>query len=168
MANQKTFQNLFDIDPNYIGIGYDRMFERMNSLLSSTGDNINQKYPPYNMVRLDNDTVELELAVAGFDQNELDIVLTDGILTITGQKPEHSDKISYLHKGIATRNFVKKFSLSDNTEIQGAAMTNGLIRIRLVSIVPEHKKPKRIEINTSGDIGTPPTKEFLTESEALI
>lgn len=167
MNRHTLTQNPFNLDPNQIGIGYDRMFERMNSLLSTTGESVNQKYPPYNMIKRSDDTIDLELAVAGFAKDELKIILTDGILEITGDKSkDEDDKTLYLHKGIAARNFTKKFTLSDNTEIQGASMEDGLVIIRLKSIIPEHKKPKHIEIKSSGDFGkTTNTKEFLTENE---
>ena len=161
---RSAFNSLMDFDPHQNTIGYDRMFDRVNRMLQDINGQVNQKYPPYNIIRHE-DNVSIELAVAGFAQDDINITVTDGILTIEGSKTEKLGNDKYIHKGIGTRSFTRKFSLSDNTEIVGASMENGMLVIGLKEVVPEHKKPRQIAITNGNTVKS--EKEFLTEKSEV-
>lgn len=132
-----------------MGVGFDRMFNDMfeNPSFSSTGG-----YPPYNVARVTHEgseSYEITMAVAGFTEEDINITVENGQLHIAGKSAslDHSDAYEYLHKGIAERNFTRSFKLAEHVEVTGADLNNGILRIRLEQIIPEEKKPKRIEIN---------------------
>lgn len=123
-------------------------FDRMASLLDSAAQ-LNQKssgYPPYNIEKLAENQYSITLAVAGFAEAELDITTERGVLTVSGQKGSPEVEREFLHQGIATRNFERKFQLADHVEVTGANLANGLLTIELVKTVPEALKPKKISI----------------------
>jgi molecular chaperone IbpA len=129
-------------------VGFDRIFDRLhtlNTLQSKQGN-----YPPYNIVKSGDDRYEVEIAVAGFDESEISIELEDGVMTVSGtKKTEGDDAFEYIHKGIAERDFTRKFTLSDTIEVRGADMNNGILSIILENVIPEHKKPRKIAIGQS-------------------
>jgi molecular chaperone IbpA len=88
----------------------------------------------------------VELAVAGFSKDEIEITIADGKLTITGAKADKNEDIQYVYKGIGTRSFTKTLKVIDTIEVQGAEFKDGILRIGLENIIPEHKKPRKIEI----------------------
>lgn len=104
-------------------------------------------YPPYNVVEVDENEYLLEIAIAGFNKHDLEITLTNNVLQITGEQKEETNR-KYVHKGIATRMFTRTFNLTDDIEVKDADIHKGLLQIKLVRNTPEHKKPKRIEINS--------------------
>lgn len=126
-------------------IGFDRMFEELNRTFANSKDN----YPPHNVIQLDDTHFVVEVAVAGFNESELDVSLADNVLTVKGEKTkiENEDvKPAYLHKGISTRNFTRNFPLAENVEVRGATVENGILGVNLELVVPEEKKPKSIAI----------------------
>ena len=124
-------------------IGFDRMFEELNrTFANSKGDN----YPPYNVVKLDDAHYVVEVAVAGFNEEELDVELKDGVLTVAGERAKQEDAPEYLHRGISARSFVRRFTLADNVEVRAATVKNGILSVALEHVVPEEKKPKKIAI----------------------
>ena len=126
-------------------IGFDQMFEQMErTFANSRGDN----YPPHNVVKLDDTHFVIEVAVAGFKQDEIDVELKDGVLVVKGEKAKTEDeaKPEYLHKGISARNFTRTFTLAENVEVRGATVENGILAVALELVVPEEKKPKKIAI----------------------
>jgi molecular chaperone IbpA len=127
-------------------IGFDQLFEQIERTFASSrgGDN----YPPHNVVKLDDTHFVIEVAVAGFRQNEIDVELKDGNLIVTGEqaKVEEDKKLEYLHKGISARNFTRNFTLAENVEVRGATVENGILAVALELVVPEEKKPKKIQI----------------------
>ena len=124
-------------------IGFDRMFEELNrTFANSKGDN----YPPYNVVKLDDAHYVVEVAVAGFNEEELDVELKDGVLTVAGERAKQEDTPEYLHRGISARSFVRRFTLADNVEVRAATVKNGILSVALEHVVPEEKKPKKIAI----------------------
>ena len=126
-------------------IGFDQMFEQLNrTFANSKSDN----YPPHNVVQLDDTHFVIELAVAGFSKDEIDISVNDGNLVIKGNKIEKEEKAEYLYKGIGTRSFTKTLRIADTVEVKGAEFKDGILKIGLENIIPEHKKPKKIEIGT--------------------
>ena len=146
--NTRTFNANMLNDPFFIC--FDRMLDRMTSTTLPT---TSPKYPPYNVVKLDDDRYELQLAIAGFDYDDLDISRKLGVLTIAGNKDTDDDK-NYLHKGISARSFKREFTLMDTIEIHGAELNAGILTVHLENVIPEEKKPQKIKINRG-------EKEFL-------
>lgn len=138
MTNTRRFNAEMFNDPLFIGM--DRM---LNRLAQTTPGQTN--YPPYNIVKVDDDNYSIELAVAGFVQDDLDIEVKDGILYVEGKKGEE-DKAEYLHKGISARSFRRSFTLSDTIVVRGADLSDGILTIDLMNVIPEEKKPRKIAI----------------------
>lgn len=113
-------------------------------------DNNNSTYPPYDLIRTGEDTYDLVLAVAGFDFPDLDIVVADNTLTIRGEHAPDDDEgpptITYIRRGIAQRKFVRSFTLHNYLQVTGASMEDGLLTVRLKSVVPESATPRKIAI----------------------
>jgi molecular chaperone IbpA len=121
-------------------------FDRLINLLESASE---QGYPPYNIERTDEDNYRVTLAVAGFAEKDLSVDVQDRVLTITGKREEAADKpqTALLHQGIAGRAFERSFQLAEHVEVKAARLENGLLHVDLERIVPEAKKPRRIQIN---------------------
>lgn len=135
----------FDFSPLYKStVGFDRLASLFDEI--STADNNSPAYPPYNIERINEDEYRITMAVAGFTDDELNIEIEGNALSITGQKVAKDDQTEYLHRGIATRNFERKFELDDYVVVNGADLENGLLHISLKREVPEAKKPKSIPI----------------------
>lgn len=123
-------------------IGFDRMFEE----LTRTQEKLNNtNYPPYNIVQLAETEYAIEVAVAGFAEDELDVEVIDGELVIKGEtKSAETDHRTgnYLHQGIAARNFTRTFALPDDAEVNGATVKNGILTVNVVVHIPESSKKK--------------------------
>jgi molecular chaperone IbpA len=105
-------------------------------------------YPPYNIIKLPHDDYILEFALAGFSKDDVQLELDNRTLTISAQvAPSHWEGSTYLHKGIATRKFSRKFSLPEYYEVTSAGMSDGILKVTIVKNIPEEKKPKAIEIS---------------------
>jgi len=135
-------------------IGFDSMFDRIRT------SNVpqNSSFPPYNLIR-DGDSLQLEFAVAGYDESDLMVDYRDSILTISGKKSKESedeDIGEYLHRGIARRSFEQKFTLADTVIVDDAELTNGILVVYLHNEVPESKKARTIPIGNS----TPDTQQL--------
>ena len=102
-------------------------------------------FPPHNIIKLDENKYVVELAVAGFSKDDIDIQVQDNTLTIKGEKQE-KEGYEYLHRGIGTRSFTKTITIADTIEVKGAEYKDGILRVGLENIIPEHKKPRKIEI----------------------
>jgi molecular chaperone IbpA len=102
-------------------------------------------YPPYNVVRIDDDKIVMEFAVAGFKKDEIGITTEKNVLSIKAEKPDADDK-KYLHKGIATRKFTRSFSIPEYYEVDSAGFEDGILYVNLTRNIPEEKKPKSIKI----------------------
>ena len=137
-------------DPFFIG--FDNIVERLHKQANNSGN-----YPPYNIIKTGDTSYIVEIAVAGFTKEDIDITLQEGSLTIEG-KPVEVETTSYVHKGIASRAFTRKFTLADTIEVKGADLNNGMLQVFLENIIPEAKKPRKIEIMTN--VGS---KQFLAE-----
>ena len=136
----------FDLTPFYRNaIGVDRLFDRITQQIDhAAGTN----YPPYNIVETGEHTYEVQVAVAGFTQGEVEISVKNGELIITGEKSEHDlpEGHVYRHQGISARKFIRTFSLGDYVEVQSATSKDGILTVKLERIVPESAKPKTIAI----------------------
>lgn len=131
-------------------LGADRLMKQFNETASYGKVN----YPPFNVKKIVNeDKYVLELAVAGFAENDIDISVADGKLTIKGNhEATESDldkDIHYVYRGISDRAFTRQFTLADTIQVESAVLANGMLTVTLVDVIPEHKKPKKIEIKTS-------------------
>lgn len=128
-------------------VGFDRLFTMLDSL--GQPEQQSTSYPPYNIERTSEDAYTITMAVAGFSEEDLDIEARENTLTIKGEKKDESeqaDNVTYLHRGIATRAFERRFQLAEHVQIQGANLKNGLLHVELVREVPEDKKLRKIEI----------------------
>jgi len=140
--NSRSYTTDMLNDPFFIG--FDSLLNKLNRPVQGSTN-----YPPYNLMKTGDDTFLIELAVAGFSEEEIDIEVQDGTLTIKGEDTRYdSDKVSYIHKGIATRNFERKFTLADTIQVDGASMHNGVLSVKLVNVIPEEKKPRKIPIGS--------------------
>ena len=136
----------YDLAPLYRStVGFDRL---ANILEQVTAADVGQTtYPPYNIEKTGENAYRITIAVAGFAESELGIAARDGQLVVTGRKAEAEDKANFLHRGIATRAFERRFQLADHVRAKDAVTENGLLHIDLVREVPEALKPRRIEIS---------------------
>ncbi|RYY74056.1 MAG: Hsp20 family protein [Gammaproteobacteria bacterium] len=143
--------NTIDLSPLYRStVGFDRLGALLDSALRTEQGS---SFPPYNIEVTGENRYAITLAVAGFEQNELDIQVERGLLSVRGKKGEDGrDERRYLHQGIATRTFERKFNLADHVEVVGAKLENGLLTINLVKEIPEAMKPKTIAINSSQNV----------------
>lgn len=156
-----TFDTMFkDFDKFYVG--FDDQFNRLAKLHDDLTKNI-PNYPPYNIKKTDENTYVIEVAVAGFSKSEIEVEFVDDKLVVRGNAKDDAQATDYLFKGIATRNFTRTFALNDQIEIKGADLINGMLKIALERIIPEHKKPKKIEVNDSNKRVT--KKDLLLESD---
>jgi molecular chaperone IbpA len=143
----------FDISPLLrSSIGY----ENLNRLVEFAGrvDGAETAYPPYNIEKLGDGSYRIAMAVAGFAEDELDIVVQENTLVVTGAALTEGDDGSrqYLHRGIAKRAFERRFQLADTIKVTGASYANGLLNIDLVREIPEHKKPRKVAIGSGAGV----------------
>lgn len=126
-------------------VGFDRLFD----IISDMEVKKPQTYPPYNIVRFDEDNYQIQIAVAGFSPEELDIQLKENQLTVNGQITSvYTDDVQYLHHGLASRDFSHTFTLSDTIIVKTADVVNGVLNIDLQNVIPEEKKPRKIPIKS--------------------
>jgi molecular chaperone IbpA len=145
-------------------VGFDDQFNRLAKLHDDLTKNI-PNYPPYNIKKIDDNHYVIEIAVAGFSKSEIEIEFADDKLIVKGNAKDDSDATDWLYKGIATRNFTRTFALDDKIEIKGAALINGMLKIALEKIIPDHKKPKKIEVKDESDVVSRKSKQqLLTEA----
>jgi len=126
-------------DPFFIG--FNRELGRLNNAHKVNS----QSYPPYDLLKLDEDTYRISVAVAGFGKNDIDVSVDNGTLIIKGEITEETDA-EIVHKGIAGRKFTRTFALGEYMEVTGAELRDGMLHINVDRIVPEEKKPKIIKI----------------------
>lgn len=148
-------------------VGYEPMLKRVNEL-SQTVSKAIPNYPPYNIVKVDDNKYVIEMAVAGFGRHNLDLEFQDGTLVISGNSAlgkEDEEAGEFLFKGIADRAFTRKFSLADTVEIKNAELINGMLKIWLENIIPDSKKPKKIDIADAASERKPSDKQLLKEDK---
>jgi molecular chaperone IbpA len=127
-------------DPFFIG--FNRDLERMANVHQTAS---RQTYPPYDVLKLDEDTFQVSIAIAGFTKDDVNVSVDNGTLIVKGEITEIADG-EYLHKGIASRKFTRTFALGEYMEVTGAKIEDGMLHINVNRIVPEEKKPKTIKI----------------------
>ena len=152
----------FDLTPLYRAtVGFDQIADLMDRALAA--DTGKQAYPPYNIEKTDDDSWRISIAVAGFSENDLAIEVKDRALHVTARKADEDDETrTYLHRGIATRAFERRFHLADHVKVTGASHEHGMLHIDLVREVPEALKPRKIEIAK-----TAPSKANMIEAEKV-
>tara|TARA_R110000822_G_scaffold5031_12_gene21862 strand:+ start:113 stop:628 length:516 start_codon:yes stop_codon:yes gene_type:complete len=153
-------------------VGFDPLVKKLSEAAEQTVKAA-QNYPPYNIKKIDENKYTIELAVAGFCKQDIEIELADDKLIIKGNissdEPVEQDTSGnmtwphILYQGLATRPFTRTFNIADNVEIRGASMLNGILKIALEAIIPDHKKPKKIVISDEETSTAPSTAEYLAE-----
>ena len=134
----------FDFAPLYRStVGFDRLVQMLDGV---SGDSDTPAYPPYNIERLGENQYRITMAVAGFGQDDIKIEMKEQSLTIKGEKKPEEKERQFLHRGIATRAFERRFQLADHVEVTGADLKDGLLHVELVRNVPERLKPRTISI----------------------
>ncbi|UWQ03933.1 Hsp20 family protein [Aliiroseovarius crassostreae] len=136
----------FDLTPLYRAtVGFDQIADLMDRVLTNEGSR--DSYPPYNIEKTDDDAWRISVAVAGFSEDELSVEVRENALLISARKPPEDGNRTYLHRGIATRAFERRFHLADHVRVTGASHEHGMLHIDLTREVPEALKPRQIEIN---------------------
>ena len=133
-------------------IGFDDMFDQFESMLGNGGLSMQSNFPPYNIRKAGKDKYAIELAVAGFDKEQVEIEYEDNLLTVKTKKIDKTvekDDGEIIHRGISQRSFSRSFTIADDVKVNGAELKNGLLRVNCEKIVPEQKKKKLIPIKWS-------------------
>ena len=138
----------FDLSPLFSNtVGFDRMARLLEQVPSEAAPS----YPPYNIQKTGENAYRVTLAVAGFGEDEISVEVKENLLTVAGKVArENGANESYLHRGIATRAFERRFSLADHIQVSGASLDKGLLHIDLVRDLPEALKPRKIAIDSGG------------------
>jgi molecular chaperone IbpA len=128
-------------------IGFDQMFDQMERRYSNS---VSNNYPPHNILKTGENQYEIQIAVTGFEKDEIAVTVESNVLTVKGEGSEsvrhEQPEIVYLHRGLATRDFVKEFPLAEHIEVVGAETKNGMLIVKLIRNIPESAKPKVIDI----------------------
>ena len=130
--------------PRNAFLGFDHIFDELENITNHANDS----YPPHNVVKYDGLKYDIEVAIAGFSKDDIDIELKEHVLTIKGNREPRRDQESYVHKGISGRKFKKSFRLSEYAEVSGADLTDGILTVNIEVVLPEEKRPQQISIGT--------------------
>ena len=145
MVTSKTlslFDNFNQLTP--YAVGFDRMFDNLTRYVDNNATSTG--YPPYNIRKEGDYNYVIEMALAGFAREDLEIEVADGVLTIRSVKEKSDDDVSNIYRGISYRKFVRKFTIADDIVVNSAKMENGMLSVDLERVVPEEKKPRLIEV----------------------
>ena len=134
--------------PRNAFLGFDHIFDQLDNIHNQAKDT----YPPHNVVKEEELKYTLEMAVAGFKEEHIDIEVKDHILTIAGNRPQRREQNMYVHKGISARNWKKSFRLSEYTEVTGADLTDGILTVNIEVVLPEEKQPRKISIGKNEEL----------------
>ena len=140
-------RSAFDFAPfRRSSVGFDRLVDMLEN--SSLNQNGSENYPPFDLIRSGENEYRIELAVAGFKPEEIDITAQQNVLIVTGRKQEETEQkgADYIYRGIANRSFERRFALADHIQVRGADMRDGLLSLELVREIPEAMKPRKINI----------------------
>ncbi|MFL6744617.1 MAG: Hsp20 family protein [Sphingomicrobium sp.] len=151
-------------------VGFDRLFDMLENSSAGQGQ---ENYPPFDLIRLDENEYRIELAVAGFKPDEIDITAQQNVLVVSGRKKDEAEgkESNYIYRGIATRSFERRFALADHIQVRGADLKDGLLAIELKREIPEAMKPRKIEIGGTQPQhdqigGTQPASKQTVDAEA--
>jgi len=130
-----------------VSVGFDSVFDHFESMFNES-PSLRTNYPPYDIVKTDEHSYVIELAVAGFSKKDIEVTVENGVLTVESDRKGNAESSGQeiIHRGISKRYFKKSFSISDDVEIRGAELTDGLLRISMEKIIPESRKRKEISI----------------------
>jgi len=147
-------RSAFDFTPfRRSAVGFDRLFDMLETnAASGNGEN----YPPFDLIKVDDNKYRIEVAVAGFKRDEIEITAHQNVLIVRGQKGEEQNA-NYIHRGIATRSFERRFALADHINVTGADLHDGMLCLDLLREIPEAMKPRKIDIG--GGAAKPQTIE---------
>lgn len=152
----------FDLSPLFrSSVGFDRLDKLFDAAFREASRDVS--YPPYNIVKTGQDQYRITMAVAGFGDSDLDIVVQENVLSVKGQLKEPEREVEYLHRGIAQRAFEHRFQLADHVRVVNASLEKGLLSVELERTVPEAAKPRKIAI---GGTESPKTIESVTDKAA--
>ncbi len=152
----------FDLSPLFrSSVGFDRLDKLFDAAFREASRDVS--YPPYNIVKTGQDQYRITMAVAGFGEADLEIVVQENVLNVKGQLKEPEREVEYLHRGIAQRAFEHRFQLADHVRVVDASLDKGLLSVELERAVPEAAKPRKIEI---GGSAAPKTIESVTDKAA--
>ena len=161
-----TAQGVHTLFPRSAFLGFDHLFDELDRVAKHANDN----YPPHNIVKINDTSYLIELAVAGFARDELDIEVKDRSLTVSGKHENRGRE--YVHKGISAKKFLRSFRLSEYVQVNGADLIDGVLAINLEVVVPEEMRPRKIGISKSRGVtndntnNNVPETHFLTEESA--
>lgn len=128
-------------------LGYERIFDEVERLVKQGVQKVSPNtYPPHNLIRLDDTHYIIEVAVAGFRQDELDVVVDNGSITIVGERKDRGADVQYIYRGIGARNFTKTIALSDTIEVKGATFENGILTIGLENVIRDTNSGRKVTI----------------------
>jgi len=133
--------------PRSLFLGFEHLFDELERIHGHGRSNEN--YPPHNVVKIDAERFDIELAVAGFSEEDLDVTVKDGILVVRGDTLDSTER-EYIHKGISSRKFEKSFRISEFVVIDGADLKDGILVVNARVEVPEERRPRKIEIGSTG------------------
>ncbi|TFW17178.1 Hsp20 family protein [Duganella callida] len=140
----------FDLTPLYrSAIGFDRLAQMLNDAARSDSA---PSYPPYNIELVSEDQYRIVMALAGFNRSEIDITFERDSLTVVGRKQKETTERTFLHRGIASRDFEQRFQLANHVKVTGASFDNGMLTIELVREIPEALKPRKIVIDGADNV----------------
>lgn len=159
MVNRQLFS--FDFNDPFFkhSVGFDRLFHQLDTV--NRNHQLESTYPPYNIINTGDETFSIELAVAGFSKEEIDVEVKQNVITVRGEKNETEEKETFVHKGIGTRKFQRAFTLADYVEVVEGDLVNGILVLKFERKVPEAMKPRKIELGLKEQ--SPKEKELLTE-----
>tara|TARA_B100001057_G_scaffold148330_1_gene148305 strand:+ start:1218 stop:1658 length:441 start_codon:yes stop_codon:yes gene_type:complete len=145
MTNHKAIHSIFTgLRP--FTVGFDDMFDHFDELTTHLPNMTANNYPPYNIVKTGSLTYDIEVALAGYGKKDVSVNYEDNVLKIDSVKAKEENKVGVIHKGIAKRSFSKHFTIADDVEVKGAELKDGLLKVSLEKIIPDHKKAKTITI----------------------
>jgi molecular chaperone IbpA len=140
-------QQLMRIDPAALSralIGFDTMFDQLERRFSTQ---VNNNYPPHNVIKIGDSDYEIQVAVSGFEKDEITVEVDQDQLVIRGERKKEDDiDVEYLHRGLATRDFVKSLTLAEHMEVGEAKIKNGILTVQIKRIIPESLKPRQIRV----------------------
>jgi molecular chaperone IbpA len=145
--------NFFPKEFDRFFVGIDPLMKKLNDAAEFTAKSMTSNYPPYNILKFDGNKYVIELAVAGFEEQDINVEYSDDKLTIKGKVVDKESNGEFLYHGLASRPFTREFTLADNVEVRSASLINGILRIELEAVIPEHKKSRKIPLGV----------QFLTE-----
>ena len=149
MTNTKALSIFNQLRP--VTVGFDNVFDHFERMFEDDFRGLSvPNFPPYNIVKTGKNSYDVELALAGYSKKDIDVSLEDGVLTIKSVKSEEEKEVEdnngVLHQGIAKRFFSKAFTIADDVEVKGAELKDGLLKVSMERVVPEHKKARTIDI----------------------